>query len=465
MIENMFRYMEKGYSPFAAALRGAKQIGFTVVSISVSLIAAFIPLLFMGGVIGRLFREFSVTLCFAIAVSTVMSLSVTPMICAYFVKEGPSPDRTWLDRRVEGVLSRMVGFYDRTLGFVLVHRTLTLLVFVATIALTVGLYIKIPKGYFPQDDTGLIVGGTQRLDRYFLQGDAGPAAAGDGRSCWPIRRWPASARRSAVAAARGSVNRGRLFISLKPLEERDNCATQARGRRACATGCNRIPGIRTFLVPAQDLRVGATAERLVTISSPCGVRISPRCRPGCRRWSDRVKTLPDLTDVNTDREQGGLQADIKIDREARGAARRPHPGHRQRAQQRFLAAADLDHLHAAQPVPRHSRGRQEVPTRPDRPRPYLYVPGNGNAQVALSSVARVEKGIAPLVVNHQGLYPSAAISLHIKPGVPIAASDRGHRRRRLPNCTCPIPIRADFAGDVKAFQQAQRAAVAARSAR
>src|ERR1700688_85295 len=149
MIENMFRYMEHGDSPMLATLKGAKQIGFTVVSISVSLIAAFIPLLFMGGIVGRLFREFSVTLAFAIAVSTVVSLSVTPMICAYFVKAPPSPDRTRLDRRVEGLLARMIAFYDRTLGFALEHRALMLLVFVSTIALTVGLYIKTPKGYFP----------------------------------------------------------------------------------------------------------------------------------------------------------------------------------------------------------------------------------------------------------------------------------------------------------------------------
>ncbi|MGH6725557.1 MAG: efflux RND transporter permease subunit, partial [Pseudolabrys sp.] len=161
MIENMFRYLEKGASPLRATLKGAKQIGFTVVSISVSLIAAFIPLLFMGGIVGRLFREFSVTLAFAIAVSTVVSLSVTPMICAYFVRAAPSHNATGLDRLVESALSRTVRFYERTRSFTLEHNVLALIVFVATIALTVGLYIKTPKGYFPQDDTGLIFGGTQ----------------------------------------------------------------------------------------------------------------------------------------------------------------------------------------------------------------------------------------------------------------------------------------------------------------
>ncbi len=147
MIENVFRNLEKGYSPLRATLIGARQIGFTVISISVSLIAAFIPLLFMGGIVGRLFREFSVTLVFAIAVSTVVSLSVTPMICGYFVRERPSSDATWLDRLVEGVMRRMIRFYDRSLTAALNFRMLTLIVFLATIALTIGLYIKVPKGY------------------------------------------------------------------------------------------------------------------------------------------------------------------------------------------------------------------------------------------------------------------------------------------------------------------------------
>ena len=148
-------------SPLRATLRGAKQIGFTVVSISVSLMAALIPL-FMGGIVGRLFHEFSVTLAFAIVISTVVSLSVTPMICAYFVRQPPSRDTTWLDRRVEGLLSRMVRLLRayRTLSSALEHRALMLIVFAATIVLSVGLYIKVPKGYFPQDNTGLIFAGT-----------------------------------------------------------------------------------------------------------------------------------------------------------------------------------------------------------------------------------------------------------------------------------------------------------------
>src|SRR6266700_3912139 len=161
MIENCFRNLEKGMGPLQAALEGARQIGFTVISISVSLVAAFIPLLFMTGVVGRVFREFSVTLCFAIAVSTLVSLTVTPMICAHFVRKPLSPDGTWLDRAVERVLGAMVRFYGRSLGAVLGHRALTLLIMAAIMAITVMLYVRTPKGFFPLDDTGLIYGGTQ----------------------------------------------------------------------------------------------------------------------------------------------------------------------------------------------------------------------------------------------------------------------------------------------------------------
>src|SRR4029077_20101028 len=161
MIENMFRNLEKGMSPMRAALVGAQQIGFTVVSISISLIAAFIPLLFMDGVIGRLLREFSVTLVFAIAVSLVVSLTVTPMICAHFVRAAPSKDTTWLDRLVEAVLGWATRVYMFTLGIAVRHVGVMLTIAVATVVLTVNFYAKSPKGYFPRDDTGLIFASTR----------------------------------------------------------------------------------------------------------------------------------------------------------------------------------------------------------------------------------------------------------------------------------------------------------------
>jgi multidrug efflux pump subunit AcrB len=450
MIENMFRYLEKGASPLRASLKGAKQIGFTVVSISVSLIAAFIPLLFMGGIVGRLFREFSVTLAFAIVVSTVVSLSVTPMICAYFVRSGPSHDATWLDRAVEGVLSRMIRFYDRTLGFTLEHRALALIVFVATIVLTVGLYIKVPKGYFPQDDTGLIFGGTEASTDISFEAMevlqlkamevvlADPAIAGLGSSV-------------GASGFNASVNRGRLFISLKPLNERGGVTTQQVVARIRGK-LNQIPGIRTFMVPAQDLRVGgrqSDSQYQFTLWSSD----IDQLQAWVPRAVDRVKQLTDfVTDVTTDREQGGLQANVSIDRPA--AARL---GVRVQDIDNALNDAFSQRQISTIYNPRNQyRIILEVDQKYQRDPTDLtqvYVPGNGNSQVPLSTVAKLERGIAPLVVNHQGQFPSVTITYNLAPNVTIqdatAALEQAVTELHIPDI-----IHADFSGDVQAFKQA-----------
>jgi len=450
MIENMFRFMERGYSPMRAAMEGAKQIGFTVVSISISLIAAFIPLLFMGGIVGRLFREFSVTLAFAIAVSTLVSLSVTPMICAYFVKEAPHPHATWLDRMVEGVLSRMVGFYDRTLAVVLNYRALTLIVFVATIALTVGLYIKTPKGYFPQDDTGLIFGGTQASTdisyeaMLVLQQQAMDIVLAD----------PAVAALGSSAGGGGgpggaSVNRGRLFISLKPLAERNNLTTQQVINRLRAR-LSGIPGIRVFMFPAQDLRVGgrqSDAQYQFTLWSSDIEQL----QAWVPKVVDRVKLEPTVTDVTTDREQGGLQANVSIDRKASArlgiriqdidnalndafSQRQISTIYGPRNQYRVILEVD----------PKYQRDPGDLSQ--------VYVSGKGNAQVPLTAVAKVERGIAPLVVNHQGQFPSVTITYNLAPDVTVeeatAALEKATAEMHIPDI-----IHADFAGDIKAFKQ------------
>jgi len=448
MIENVFRNLENGDSPLRATLKGAKQIGFTVVSISVSLIAAFIPLLFMGGIVGRLFREFSVTLAFAIGVSTVVSLSVTPMICAYFVHAAPSRDATWLDRRVEGVLSRMIAFYDRTLAFMLEHRALAMIAFLATIALTVSLYIKTPKGYFPQDDTGLIFGGTQASTDISFEAMAqiqqkamdivlaDPAVAGLGSS---VGATPFNA----------SVNRGRLFMSLKPLSERNNVSTQAVVGRLRAK-LNGIPGIRVFMVPAQDLRVGgrqSDAQYQFTLWSSD----IDQLQVWVPRVIDQVKTVAGVVDVTTDREQGGLQANVSIDRKAAArlgvriqdidnalnnafSQRQISTIYSTRNQYRVILEVD--------------RKYQRDPTDLTQ----VYVAGAGNTQVPLSTVASVERGIAPLVVNHQGQFPSVTITYNIAPGTTIEQATAA-LALTVAGLHMPDVIHADFSGDVQAFKQ------------
>ena len=448
MIENVFRNIEAGHSPMRAALAGARQIGFTVVSISVSLVAAFIPLLFMGGIVGRFFREFSVTLAFAIAVSTVVSLSVTPMICAYFVRQGPSPDATWLDRAVERVLTALTRFYDRTLALTIQRRALTLIVFVATIALTVGLYIKVPKGYFPQDDTGLIFGGTEAstdisfeaMEKLQQQATdivlADPAVAGVGSSV-------------GASGFNASVNRGRLFISLKPLAERDNVSTQQVVNRL-RNRLNHIPGIRVFMVPAQDIRAGGRQSNSQYQFTLWSSDID-QLQAWVPKVLDRVKQIPGIVDVTTDREQGGLQAMVKIDRTM--------------ASRLGVRIQDIDSaLNNAFSQRQIStiygpRNQYRVILEVDRSfqrdpndLSYIHVPGNGDAQVPLSTVAKVERGIAPLVVNHQGQFPSTTITYNLAAGTTIqdatAAITQAVAEMHIPDA-----IHTDFAGDVQQFQQ------------
>jgi len=451
MIENMFRNLEKGYSPLRAALMGAKQIGFTVVSISISLIAAFIPLLFMSGIVGRLFREFSVTLAFAIAVSTVISLSLTPMICAYFVRSPPSRDATRLDRAVEAVLRRLIGFYAHTLQAVLRRNGLVLLVFVVTVALTVFLFVKTPKGYFPQDDTGLIFGGMQASTDISYQAMvelqqkaldmvlADPAIASVGSSV-------------GSSGFNGSVNRGRMFISLKPLEERGGISTQAVVARLRAR-VSSIPGLRVFMVPAQDLRVGARQT-----DSQYQFTLWSADFDELQRWvprvQERIRTIPGIIDVTTDREQGGLQADVVIDRDAAArfgvriqdiddalnnafSQRQVSTIYTQRNQYRVILEID----------PRY----QSDPTDLSQ----VYVSGS-SGQVPLASVARFERSLSPLVVNHQGQFPSITISYNIAPGAKLEDITRAITQA-VAELHMPDIINADFAGDTRAFQQSASA--------
>ena len=448
MIENAFRNLEKGHSPLRAAIEGARQIGFTVISISVSLIAAFIPLLFMGGIVGRLFREFSLTLVFAIAVSTVVSLTVTPMICAHFVRDLPHAKATRFDRVVEGFLAAIIGFYGRTLATVLRYPIATLLLLLATIALTTELYIKTPKGFFPQDDTGLIFGGTQAspdvsfkamVDLQRQVTDivlSDPAVFGVGSSV-------------GGSGFSGSVNRGRLFISLKPLNQRDGVSTAAVVDRLRAK-LARVPGMRLFMVPAQDLRIGArqsSAQYQYTLWGPDIGEL----QAWAPRVLERVRQVPGLVDVTTDREQGGLQVNVVMDRDTASklgvrvqdidnalnnafAQRQISTIYSQRNQYRVILEVD----------PQFQRDPNDLT--------YIYVPGAGNTQVPLSAVARFERSIAPLVVNHQGQFPSVTITFNLRPNVALETASRDVEQA-VSELHLPDTLHAEFAGDVRTFAQ------------
>jgi multidrug efflux pump len=448
VIENVFRNLEKGMTPLRATIEGARQIGFTVLSISISLIAAFTPLLFMGGIVGRLFSEFSLTLTFAIAISTVVSLSLTPMICAHFVKAAPSPNATWLDRAVERTLTRSVAAYARSLDVVLRHRALTLIVFVATIALTVGLYIHTPKGFFPQDDTGLIFGGTraspdisfeamkdlqQRATKIVL---SDPAVAYVGSSV-------------GASSFNASVNNGRLFISLKPPSERGNVSSQQVINRLRPKLLD-VGGMRVFMVPSQDIRAGgrqSDSSYQFTLWDPDLNELLDLVP----RVVEKVRTLPELVDVNTDREQNGLQANVVIDRAA--AARL---GVRiqdiDNALNNAFAQRQISTIYSERNQYRVILEVDSQFARDPSDLAQVYVAGNGSTQVPLTSVARVEKTLAPLVINHQGQFPSVTISYSLAPGTTLDAASAAIEKA-VAELHLPDTLHTEFAGDAQVYRR------------
>ncbi len=444
MIENVFRNLDQGMTPLRATIEGARQIGFTVISISASLIAAFIPLFFMGGVVGRLFTEFSMTLAFAIVISTAVSLSVTPMICAHFVRAGPSRDATWLDRVVEGALRRTVSAYMRSLDTVMRFRFLTLLVFVATIALTVGLYIKMPKGYFPQDDTGLIFGGTRAAPDISFEA----MKELQQRATQIVLSDPAVAAVGSSVGASGwnaSVNNGRLFISLKAPSERPGVTSQTVINRLRPKLLD-VGGMRVFMFPAQDLRAGgrqSSSSYQYTLWSPN----LDELLANVPKVVAKVQTLPELVDVTTDREQNGLQANVVIDRQdaARYGVKIQDIDN---ALNNAFSQRQISTIYSARNQYRVVLETDPLFQRDPSDLTRLYVAGANGVQVPLSSVARIERGLAPLVINHQGSFPSVTVTYNLAPDTTLnraqAAIDRAVAELHLPQS-----IRAEPAGDAR----------------
>ncbi|MCA1388632.1 efflux RND transporter permease subunit [Bradyrhizobium sp. IC3123] len=447
MIENMFRNLEQGMRPFRAAQEGAKQIGFTVVSISLSLIAAFTPLIFMDGVVGRLLREFSLTLTFAVLVSTLVSLTVTPMICAHYIRQATSGTATLFDRIIEGALSRTIVFYARTLRTVLEFPLLTLLVFFATIALTVTLYIKVPKGYFPTDDSGFIIGATRASADTSFQSMLGlqqrlaeivmkdPAVAGIGSTVGSGGPGPATS------------NRGTMFISLKPPEERGHVSTEVvieRLRRALYP----VPGIRLFMFAAQDVRAGGRQSdsdyQYTLTSTDLGL---------LQKWAPivakRLESVEGITDISSDRDPGGLQLTLAIDRQKASALgvkvqdidnalnnafaqRQISIIYTQRNQ--YMTVLEID--------PKF----QVDPSNLDR----IYVAGAGDAQVPLSAVVRATRGLAALAVYHSQSFPSTTVSFNLMPDVPLQAATQ-NIQRAVDELHMPEGIRGSFDGNAGDF--------------
>ena len=444
MIENMYRNLERGMAPYPAAIEGAKQIGFTVLSISLSLIAAFTPLIFMDGVAGRLLREFSLTLTFAVLVSTVVSLTVTPMICAHYIRQNNSSRTTRFDRLVEDTLSRIVAFYTSTLRAVLRFPYLALVVFFATIVLTVVLYIKIPKGYFPNDDSGLIVGASQSSSDTSFQSmtrlqqqleetiESDPAVGGVGSILGSM-----------------TVNRGLFFISLKPPQERSGQSTQAvidRLRKKLEI----MPGVRLYMVAAQDVRTGgrhSNSDYQYTVSS-VDVDLLKKWAPTVAKRMERVEGI---TDISTDRDAAGLQLTLTIDRSAAAtlgvrvkdiddalnnafAQRQISIIYTQRNQ--YMIVLEID--------PKF----QSDPSNLDR----VFVAGANEALVPLSAVVRYDRGLASLAINHTQSIPSATVSFNLLPNVPLEVATSSIQRA-VDELHMPEGIRGSFDGNAGDFNR------------
>jgi multidrug efflux pump len=450
MIENVYRNMERGMKPLKAALEGARQIGFTVISISVSLVAAFIPVLFMTGIVGRLLHEFALTLTFAIVISAVVSLTVTPMICAHFIKGGIDARRNLADRLFEGALERVVKAYAFTLRLALRNQIIMLAIFIATIVITVHLYAALPKGYLPEDDTGLILASTEaNADISFammrkLQAQALDVLLAD----------PAVDNIGSSIGAGGpnpTMNQGRMFISLKPLAERGKVSTAMVIDRLRAP-LGKIVGLQTRLMAARDIRAGARfgkADYQYTLWS-----MSDELYDWVPKAIAAVKTVPGVVDVTSDRETGGLQLNATIDRDA-AARLNVDISEIDTALANAFSQRQFSTLYG-------DRNQYKViieidPKLQREPRDLLriYVPSRNGPPVPLGSLVTLSESVSPLVVNHQGPFPAVTINYNLRPGVSLDTSLKGIDAA-LASLHMPESIRGEPAGDAKAFLEQAR---------
>jgi len=445
VIENISRYLEKGMRPMAAALRGAREIGFTVLSISVSLIAVFIPLLMMGGIVGRLFREFAVTLSVAITVSLAVSLTTTPMMCAHMLKEHASHGRVY--RASERAFNWVIAMYGRTLSTVLRHPAITLAVLLATIALNVYLFIRTPKGFFPQQDGGRLMGqiladqdtSFQSMQKLLL------------RMSKIVQDDPAvdvvNGSTGGGGGGGSSTNTARLFISLKPLDERKITADYviARLRPQLA----RIPGATLYLQASQDLRVGGRSSSALYQFTLRGDNL-----PDLMVWGPRMlqilRRIPQITDVNSDQQNNGLQSVLEIDRST--AARfgispqlidnTLYDVFGQRQVSTMYTGLNQYHV-VMEAQPQFWQNPQTLRD--------IYVKSPAGQLVPLNAVTRYVPTTAPLAVNHQGLFPAVTISFNLAPGVALGdAVDI--ILRTAAQVGMPATIHTAFAGTAQAYQ-------------
>ena len=449
VLENITRYREEGLAPVEAALRGAREIGFTVLSISVSLVAVFIPILMMGGVVGRLFREFAMTLSAAIAISLVVSLTTTPMMCAHLLRAEPAGGHGRLYRASERAFAWLVRGYETSLGWVLSHSFVVLLIALATVGVNVYLFLIAPKGFFPQQDTGRLTGSIQAAQDISFQSMQQKLT----QVVDIIKRDPAVEDVMGFTGGGGgggaTTNTARMFISLKPLGERGLSADQVIGRLRGKLAS--VPGAPVFLQAVQDLRVGGRASAAQYQFTLQGDNIEDLAA-WTPRVAERLRTIPIIADVNTDQQDKGSQSTLVIDRPT--AARLGltpqlvddtlYDAFGQR--QVSITYTGLNQYHVVMEVdPRLAQGPAALRD--------VYVRAPAGSLVPLGAFARYAAQPASLSINHQGQFPALTVSFNLIPGASLGdavrAVDDATRQMGLPSS-----IRGTFQGTAQAFQDA-----------
>ena len=446
MIENIFRYIEQGEKPLQAALKGAEQIGFTIISLTVSLIAGLIPLLFMGDVVGRLFREFAVTLSVTILVSAAVSLPLTPMMCSRLLKEkADQKKRGRFYEASERAWDRVITFYSRTLQWVLKRQGTTLIVAVATLAATILLYVIVPKGFFPVQDTGVIQGISEADESVSFSAMAVRQQA----LAQVILKDPAVESLSSFIGVDGintTLNSGRILINLKPLEERKISASEVM--RRLQPELAKVDGITLYMQPIQDL----TVEDRVS-QTQYQYTLEDANADELNQWTTkllaRLQTLPELRDVATDQQTHGLQARLVIDRvtasrlgitpQAIDNALYDAFGQRQIS----TLFTQLNQYHVIlETLPDFQRNPSKLNN--------IYVLSTSGTAVPLGAFTHFESGTAPLSINHQGQFPAVTISFNLAPGVALGEATKAieNEQKKL---VMPLSVQASFQGTAQAF--------------
>ncbi len=446
MIENIERFLEEGETPLEAALKGAGQIGFTIVSLTVSLIAVLIPLLFMGDIVGRLFREFAVTLAVTILVSAAVSLTLTPMMCAKLLKRHDPRHQSRFYKSTENFYNRVIEFYGRTLKFVLQHQTITLLVTASTLVLTLFLYVVVPKGFFPVQDTGVILGvseGPQNTSFTALAKNQQALAR-------VILKDPDVQSLSSFIGIDGTnstPNSGRIQINLKSRDQRKTSATDII--RRLQPELAKVPDITLYMQPVQDLTVEDRVSRTQYQYSMEDAD-SQELSLWATRLVDELRKLPSMRDVATDQQNGGLKAELVIDRDTASRlgilpqaiddALYDAFGQRQVS----TIFTQLNQYHVVLEVdPQFSQNPDSLKN--------IYVHSNSGSQVPLASFSHFQTSNTALAVNHQGQFPVVTLSFNLAPGVSLGEATQAIRQAEQ-DIHLPPSIHTSFQGTAAAFQ-------------